>query len=252
VAGPASVPRPTVVFGKQAGFVMHMGGNLPVLWAMTVVGLAITVPTALGVNLLSAAALSWVVLGERVSARSAAAIALLAVAIALLSAGAQAANESMAASIAGARHGTLWASLAIGVCCFAGVTYSALGIGVRHAACSGVSIGAIAFIVPAMGALGLAPVCLWRHGLDGLVAIPWADWSRMLIAGVINLIAYLGAIKGLQLTSIVFANVIGASQVALAALTGFLFFAEPASPTLTVGLCLSIAAMLAIGRPKPS
>jgi drug/metabolite transporter, DME family len=234
------------------GFVMHMAGNLPVLWAMTVVGLAITVPTALGVNLVSAAALGWVVLGERVSARSVAAIALLMVAILLLSTGAAAANESMAASIAGTQHGTLWAGLAVGFCCFAGVTYSALGIGVRHAARGGVSIAAIAFIVPAMGALGLAPLCLWRHGAESLTAIPWADWERMLVAGVINLVAFFGAIKGLQLTSVVFANVIGASQVALAALTGFLFFAEPAGPGLAAGLCLTVWGMLAIGAPKTS
>jgi drug/metabolite transporter (DMT)-like permease len=69
---------------------------------------------------------------------------------------------------------------------------------------------------------------------------------------VINLAAFFGVIKGLELTSIVVANVVGASQVALAALTGWLFFAEPAGAGLTVGLCLTVAGMLAVGGPKAS
>jgi drug/metabolite transporter, DME family len=47
-------------------------------------------------------------------------------------------------------------------------------------------------------------------------------------------------------------NLINASQVALAALAGFLFFSEPASPALVIGIVLSVVGMVMIDRPVVS
>jgi drug/metabolite transporter (DMT)-like permease len=71
----------------------------------------------------------------------------------------------------------------------------------------------------------------------------------MVFCGTLNLLAYLAIIKGLELTSVVRANVLSASQVAMAAVAGLLFFREAASPVLVAGVAMTIAGMVMIGRP---
>lgn len=50
------------------------------------------------------------------------------------------------------------------------------------------------------------------------------------------------------MTTIVHANVLNASQVAMAAVAGLLFFAEEPSAHLILGICLTIAGTLLIDR----
>jgi multidrug transporter EmrE-like cation transporter len=54
------------------------------------------------------------------------------------------------------------------------------------------------------------------------------------------------------MTSIVHANVVSASQAAMAALAGLWFFQETSSPSLVAGLCLTVAGMALIDRPVPA
>ena len=54
----------------------------------------------------------------------------------------------------------------------------------------------------------------------------------MAAAGVFNLIGFLGLIYGLQRTTVVHANVVNASQVAMAAVAGMALFHEPPNPWL--------------------
>jgi drug/metabolite transporter (DMT)-like permease len=215
---------------------------------MGVVGLAITVPASLGVNLVGGAVLAQLLLRERVSPQSALAIGVVIVSIVLLSLGAGQVNRSIVTTAAVAT-GPFWIGLAIGVSCLAGVIWGMLNVVIRRSVTQGVSIGLLAFIVPAMGALSLAPVTLWRHGLSGLFAPPANHLVLMLLCGVLNLAAYLAIIKGLEMTTVVRANVLSASQVALAAAAGLLFFRETPSPALVAGVSLTIAGMALASRP---
>jgi DME family drug/metabolite transporter len=243
------LPGKRTLAGLMAiGLATHLGGSLPWIWALGVVGLAITVPASLGVNLVVAAAFGWLMLRERVSVQSGLAIAVVIVSVLLLSAGAGQVNDSILTT-APVATGPFWIGLAILVSCLAGIIWAALTVAIRRSVTRGASIWLVAFIVPAMGASSLALVSLWRHGFSGLLATPADDFALMLICGLFNLVAYLAIIKGLQMTSVVHVNVLTASEAAMAAVAGLLFFQEASSPSLVAGVCLTVAGMALMDRP---
>ena len=71
----------------------------------------------------------------------------------------------------------------------------------------------------------------------------------MAAAGVFNLIGFLALIHGLQRTTVVHANVVNASQVAMAALAGMALFHEPPNPWVLLGVGLTIVGIVWIDRP---
>ncbi len=223
------------------GLATQLVANLGVIWALGVVGLAVTIPAALGVSLAGSAILGRIFLGERVSPRSALAVALLIAAIVLLKMGADRGTLAAAA-------GPFKAALAVGVACLAGATYAILSVTIRHCVTRDVSSKAVVFIVTGMGVLTLGPLSLWQLGVQGVLDTPRNDLAIMLLSGALNLIAFLAITKGLQLTTIVRVNVLNASQVAMAAVAGPLFFPEEPSLQLVVGICLTIAGTLLIDR----
>ena len=223
------------------GLVVQLVGNLGIIWSMSVVGLAVTIPAALGVSLAGSAVLGRVFLGERVSPRSMAALGLLIGSIVLLKMGVGGGGPSTAA-------GPVKTALAIGVACLAGGTYATLTVVIRKAVTGTTPIAAVMFIVTGMGVLSLGPLSVWQVGVGQLLHTPPRDFALMLLTGVLNLGAFLAITKGLQLTTIVHANVLSASQVAMAAAAGILLFAEHPNPALILGICLTILGMSLIGR----
>ena len=228
---------PLVLVGLATQLVANMG----VIWALGVVGLAVTIPAALGVSLAGSAILGRILLGERVSPRSASAVVLLIASIVLLKMGADHGRLAITA-------GPLKAALAVGVACLAGATYALLSVTIRRCVTRDVSSKAVVFIVTGMGVLTLGPLSLWQLGVQGVIETPRNDLGIMLLAGALNLIAFLAITKGLQLTTIVRVSVLNASQVAMAAVAGMLFFAEEPSVQLILGICLTMAGMLLIDR----
>lgn len=227
------------------GLVIQLGGNLPFQWALGVVGLAVTVAAVFGVMLTGSAVLGWVLLGERVSGRSAAAMALLLGAIALLSMGAAAAGQG----IPGA-PGLGKIVLGIGAGCLAGAAYALLTITIRTTASRGLPITTIVFLITGMGVLSLGSLSLARLGTEQLWHTPRDQLAWMLAAGTFNLLAFLAITKGLQLTAVVNANVLNASQIAMGAVAGILCFREPWNAWLLLGICLTIVGVTLIGQPQ--
>ena len=80
------------------GLLVEVVGNVCAQWALGVVGLAVTIPAQFGLMITGGAVLGRVGLGEQVSIRSAAAIALLLAALVLLGLGAEAVGRSIAAA----------------------------------------------------------------------------------------------------------------------------------------------------------
>lgn len=220
------------------------------VWAMGVVGVAIAVPASLGVNLVACAALGWLYLGERVTAKTALAVGLLILSVSFLSMGAEQVNASLATVALAA--GPLWVALAVAATMVAGMVYGGLNVVIRRAATDGVPMGAIAFVVPAMGSVALGPICFWRYGLEGLLAAAFEDLALMVACGLVNLLAFLAIIQGLKLTSVVHANVVAASQAAIAAVGGLVFFEEAASPALAAGVSLTILGTLLLDHRAPA
>ena len=77
-----------------------------------------------------------------------------------------------------------------------------------------------------------------------------ADFGMMVLAGVFNLIAFVALTRALQITSLVYVNALNASQVAMASLAGIVLFHEQASPTLTIGVSLTVLGLLIMPRHK--
>jgi drug/metabolite transporter (DMT)-like permease len=248
-----SVPDRTMVRAIMGlagiGLLTNTVATPPLVWAMGVIGVAIAVPLSLGVNLIACAAFGRWYLGERVSARTVLAMTLLTLSVALLSMGAVRANESISGSALAARP--IWVALALLASCTAGVIYGGLNVVIRRAATGGIALPVIAFIVPAMGAITLAPASLRSTETFQVLADAPEDWLVLLACGMLNLMAFLAIIKGLQMTSVVRANVLTASQAAIAAVGGLLFFAEAASPALVLGISLTVAGMTLIDQPAP-
>ncbi len=219
------------------------------VWAMGVVGVAVAVPASLGVNLVACAALGWLYLGERVSGKTALAVTLLILSVSFLSVGAQRVNASLATVALAA--GPLWVAVAVAASVVAGLVYGGLNVVIRRAATDGMPMGTIAFLVPAMGSVALGPICLWRFGLEGLLAAAPEDLGVMLVCGLLNLLAFLAIIRGLKMKSVVHATRAPAPQPAPPAGGGLVFFEEAASPALAAGVSLAIVGTLLLDRQAP-
>ena len=224
-----------------AGLAVQVAGNLPLLWAFDAVGLAVSMPPVFGVMLTGSALLGFVFLGERVSGRTMAAIALLIVSIVLLNLGANGAGEAA---------GRIRVVLGISAACLAGAMFATLGIVIRFAAKRRVPVSTIVFVTTSMGVLSLGTLSVVRIPTETLLNTPPGQLGWMLAAGIFNFLGFLSITKGLQLTTVVRANLLNASQVALLGVAGVMFFGEPCNVWLVLGIMMTIVGMMLIGRPS--
>ena len=142
-------------------------------------------------------------------------------------------------------------ALAVGAGGLAGTLYAVLTITVRYYVTRTTPIAVVLLTITGMGVLTLGPLSACRLGTDRLLDTPPAQFGWMFLAGVINLVAFLAITKGLQLVTAVYASVLNASQVAMAALAGIAIphFHEDANPWLILGVSLTIAGVLLIDPP---
>jgi drug/metabolite transporter (DMT)-like permease len=244
------VPAPRILLRLVVvGLAVQLLGNLSVQWAYGVVGIAITISAIFGVMLTASAVMGFLFLGERVSIRSIAAIALLITAIALLRLGADDVNRAIAV-VQETVGGSADTRLGVAAACLAGLMFATLAVVLRHTTAAGVPVASIVFVVTGMGVLSMGSLSLWRLGWNRLVATPPEHLAWMLAAGSFNLIAFLAITKGLQLTTVVRASLLNASQVALGAIAGILLFDEPLTRWLVLGVALTIVGMMLIDLPE--
>ena len=242
------LPPPRVVLALAlTGLAVQLAGNLSVQWAFGVVGLAITMSAIFGVMLCTSAAFGHVFLGERVGGHSMAAIALLVPSVVLLELGAGTADHSIAAA-PNAGLSPVWVLLGVAAASLAGIMFATLSTVIRSTASARVPITTIVFIITGMGVLSLGSLSVWRQGTETLLGTDPEQLGWMLAAGAFNLVAFLAITKGLQLTTLVHANVLNASQVAMGAVAGVLIFQESLNSWLVCGICLTIVGVLLIGR----
>lgn len=244
---PVLPPPRLLVALVLTGLAVQLAGNLSVQWAFGVVGLAITISAVFGVMLSASAVFGFAFLGERVGRRSMGAISLLILSVVLLELGAGSAGRSLAA----ARGDTLdpaWLFLGVGAACLGGLMYATLSTVIRGAAGAQVPVTTIVLIVTGMGVLSLGSLSVLRLGAESLLHTGPEKLAWMVAAGTFNLVAFLAITKGLQLTTVVHANVLNASQVAMGAIAGLMLFRESLNSWVVFGIGLTIAGVLLIGR----
>ena len=243
VRGERVLPARRILFILTAAAVaVQFGGNLPVQWAFGVVGLAVTMPAVFGTMLMAAAAFGFFFLGERVSRRSIAAIALLIGSVALLNMGADEAYRSLSRPMV---------LLGVGAGCLGGVMFAVLSTTVRFTAMARVPVSTIVFVTTLVGVLSLGSLSIWRLGPSGLMDTRPDQWTWMVAAGACNLVAFLAITKGLQFTTVVHANVLNASQVAMGAIAGIGLFSESWNFWLLGGVLLTMVGVVLVGQSSP-
>ena len=82
----------------------------------------------------------------------------------------------------------------------------------------------------------IGPATMWATGSD--------DWAVMLLAGVFNVLAFGALAKALQITGVVFVNSVNASQTAMAAIAGVVFFREAPTVAMIVGVLLTAMGLM--------
>jgi drug/metabolite transporter (DMT)-like permease len=236
---------PTVGILLLLGLAVQLLGNLPSQWSYGIVGMAIVIAANVGTMLAASAAMGWLFLGERVSRRSIVAIALLLASLGLLVLGAEAAGRQISP------ESSPWIiAAAVAGPCFAGVIYALLSIAIRHNVTRDTRISVVIFSVTVMGVLSLGPISVHQLGVEELLQTPPEQYAWMYAAGFFNLLGFVAITKGLQLTTVVHANVLNASQVALAAMAGIMLFNEPRNPWLMLGVGLTALGVVLIDRPR--
>jgi DME family drug/metabolite transporter len=239
-----------------AGLADQLLGNLGWQWSVGVVGLSVTVPAVFGVMITGGAVFGWILLGEKVTPRSMGAIGLLLASLLLLGLGA----NSMIGTTAKSSHtpiadpglasnGGLLIAEGILVAGLAGAAYALLSIAIRHTMNSAARQSTLMFVITGLGVITLGPISVYRQGWEGLAATPMEQTAWMAAAGFFNLLGFMALTKGLHLTTVVHANVLNASQVAMAAVAGILIFQESPNPWLIMGVVLTLFGIFLIDRP---
>jgi drug/metabolite transporter (DMT)-like permease len=284
-----SFPGRTLAVLLLVGLATQLAGNVALQWAFGVVGLAISMPVAFGAMLIGSAMIGMLLFGELLSTRSIVAVVLVIGSVAMLSLGAAgqgdsgldrksaqttsvgrslalqsrassldgSAPESQVTIKAGDGEGTTLAAfsvltvlLGIGGAALAGTAYAGLGAAVRYAGSAGVTVTSTVIVVTGVGMVSLGVVSLIRLGPSGMMATPPNALAWMIASGLFNVTAFVFITKGLQLTTLVHANVLNASQVALGAAAGILLFHEPRETWLLLGIALMIAGIMLFGHPR--
>lgn len=263
-------PRRELVIIVLVGLTLQIVGNQSVYWALGVVGLSVTIPVIFAAVLTAGSLLGWVVLGERVPRRSWLAIGVVMVAIVTLSLGAeqvggksQPAEQSVKGSGPSFRpalepeRGDSWPkngpdpdvwliALAVLGAAAGGTTYAMLTVTIRTVVTGTTRCTSLMFLITLMGTLSLGPLSLYRLGWNGLLATTTEEIVLMLAAGLMNFAGFIAITRGLQLTSVLNAAVLNASQIAMAAVAGLFLFHEPFTTLLVLGVALTIGGILLV------
>jgi DME family drug/metabolite transporter len=222
-------------------------GNVGFQWALSVVGLALAVPMTHGVMMISGAVAGRLWLGEPVTLRAIASMAVLLVAIVVLSTGAGAANAAIVLAEV-AELSPLEIAKGIAITCMSGVAYALLGVVIRRVSRGRFPISSMLLVVCTTGVVTLGAATFSTIGWRGILATTAWDWGIMLAAGVLNAVAFFALSKALRLVTVVHVNLVNASQVAMAAVAGVAFFDEAWTAALSIGVGLTVLGLLVMRK----
>jgi drug/metabolite transporter (DMT)-like permease len=224
----------------------HLAGNVGFQLSLGVVGLVVAVPIVFGAMLISSPILSRWLLAEKVSQRTMLAMTVLIIAIMILALNAK--QISNGSDLTPASSASLLGAILL--LCLAGIAYTLLGIGISYGLKQGMSLPACLFIVSSSGFVVLMAVAMLSVGWAGMLATESQPWLDMLLAGIFNAVAFLALTRALQLTTVTHVNLINASQVTLAAVTGVWLFNETPTVALAVGIVITVIGLVMIQAPE--
>ena len=234
-----------------SGTAMQILGNLGFQWGLALGGMTLTVPLSQATLLISGAVLGVVAIGEHVSRRSSLAMSVLILAICLLSIDADPmANDVSGQAEAAGQGGGGGILLTVALGLAAGIGWGQAGVVIRQVAKSGVSSAVTILLLSSTAIFVLGGGVLVRKGPDWILEQTSAEefWIAM-VAGAFTSLAFFALTMALKHISIVRANLINASQIALTSLAGFVLFDEPMTRLMIIGTGLTIGGLLLMDRP---
>jgi DME family drug/metabolite transporter len=244
------LPSPAIWLAIAAGALAgQLGGNISFQFALGQVGLALTVPLSLGGMIVGATLFGRIFLHERISLAAATAVAVLLVAIGVLSLGAE---EARLKVLETAASNPWQLTLGVAAATFSGLAYAVLNVIIRFTIQRGATLPLTLMTVSTVGFISLTTLAWQRIGVAGMLQTTPRDLTMMLLAGICNAAAFVALTRCLQLTSVVYTNALNAAQAAMAALAGVLIFGEPASTALAAGVALTILGLAILTRRHQS
>lgn len=234
---------PTLI---ATGCLMQFGGNMLFQFALGYCGLALTVPIIFAFIIVTGATFGRIILGERVSIRSQISICILILSIVILSVGVWEASHAV---VKGTPPTTLEITWGILAACFSGMSYGLGGVMIRKTV-RDLPIASTLVFITTPGTIGFFLILLFSIGWEGLVNLAWDERQVMLIAGVFNAIGFFAITRSLRTLSVVQSNLVNATQIGMAAVAGFLFFSEPLTVWLQLGLVFTAIGLIMMDRTK--
>lgn len=243
---PIKTTRRIMITMFFAGLVMQWPGNILIQLGMSYCGLAVSVPLCFAFILISGSLFGKWILGEGISKRSILSQGVLVIATGLLAIGAPQAVDSVAGT-------TSTASIAFGitVTIISGIAFGYVAVPMREAVKDNGSVSASMAMMAAAGVLSCAVVSCFTMTPQALADISSISWSAILGQGVLTGVAYIFISLAFANLSVIQANVVNASQIALAALGGVLVFHEPATIWLQLGTVLNILGLVSMDHKAP-
>lgn len=238
-------PRRLVLPLIAAGLFMQCAGNVAFQWALGAGGLALTVPVLFATLITTGALAGRFVLGEGITVRSAAAMGILIVSIGLLSIDADKATQAVA-------HDSSVAEVlaAILSACLAGLAYGITGVVIRRLVSGDMSVSATLVLLSSSGFIGLGFVSVGLLGTERMLQTTSEQWMWMLLAGVLNAVAFFAVSGALKRAPVTQVNITNASQAAMCAIAGVLWFNEAETIWIGTGTALTIVGILMMDRGK--
>lgn len=253
-----------------AALVMQFGGNLCFQIALGHIGLAISVPFVFALIIFSGAFFGKIFIGDTVSSRTLISIGIMTVAVVMLS---YAASEQTTPPATQERPSTnqtvvstgeapepsssaqlqdssseKWVQFGIFMAIVSGLSYGLNGIVIRSLSRNRLSVPSMTIVYSTTGFVLLSLLGISQLGFERIASVTLYEWSMMLVAGILNAIAFFSITNALKRLDISRVNVINASQNAMCAIGAFLVFAEPMSGLTVSGIVLSIIGLVILDR----
>lgn len=249
---PSLPPRRLVIPLILTGLVMQFGGNVMFQWSLSLGGLAFTVPLCFATLLTTGAILGRIFLDEAITFRMFISMLVLTAAIVLLSLGAHQAEESVYEHMEHHTNSMSTVALTIFVACFAGCAYGVGGAVIRGSVREKLSISATLVLISTTGLVCLTAVAIYRLGFSILwETTPW-QYFVMLIAGIMNAIAFFAIGASMKYLTVTRVNLLNASQTAMAAFAGVICFGEELTVWLLSGTALTIGGLFLMEKKRPT
>ena len=214
-------------------------GNAGFQIALDIIGLAPAVPLTLGMILVGGAILGWLLLRERITRAAVISIAIMLVAIVVLSWPDESRRPTESISNMPGWFGAACAMAA-------GLSYALFGVVMRRTMRDGVSMTLTMFLSGTVGLVSLWLYTILTVGLEDLGQVEPSQWRVMGVAGLLNFVAFVALSVALKCVPVNTVNLVNASQVAMALIAGVIFFSEPMTGALILGVVLTILGLVVL------